>query len=102
MSAELRTREEILRARVEIPDGVVLRGFVTETVVLNLGTGMYHALNPTGGRMLDVLVQAENVERAAEALAAEYARDRAEIVADLCEFCCELERRRLIELRDGD
>jgi hypothetical protein len=101
MSTELRTKQEILAMRVEIPADVVLRSFVSETVVLNLDTGQYHALNPTGGRMVDVLVEADSVEAAAGILATEYARDEDEIVTDLCQFCADLEQRGLIALLNG-
>ena len=98
MSSALRTEHQILGMRAEIPTDVVLRGFVTETVVLNLQTRQYHALNPTGGRMVEVLVEAETVRRAAEILATEYGREQGEIAADLCQFCTELEQRGLIAL----
>lgn len=101
MSTELRTKEEILAARVVIPDDVILRSFVTETVVLNLNTGKYHGLNPSGGRMLDVLVEVDNVEAAARILASEYGRDADGVATDLCEFCLDLEQRRLIQFSEG-
>ena len=83
---------------VTVPDHVVYRTFTNETVVLNLQTGTYHGLNPTGGRMLEVLERVGRVDEAASRLAAEYARPLAEIEEDLCAFCQDLERRGLIEL----
>ena len=56
------SREDILSARPAVPDHVVYREFVNETVVLNLETGTYHGLNPSGGRMLEALGSAPAFE----------------------------------------
>jgi len=81
-----------------LPDHVVYRAFAKETVVLNLQSGTYHGLNPTAGRMLEVLARSETVGEAADKLAAEYGRPREEIAADLHEFCRDLLDRGLIQL----
>ena len=47
---------------IAVPDHVVFRPFVSETVVLNLETGLYHALNPTAGRMLEVIAETGDLE----------------------------------------
>jgi hypothetical protein len=46
--------DTLLSASLRLPQHVVHRSFVAETVVLNLQTGKYHGLNPVGGRMLEV------------------------------------------------
>ena len=96
MPSELRLRNEILGSRVEIPDHVVYRSFVAETVILNLDTGRYHGVNPSGGFMLDLLDKLGSVEEAAEALAREYGLSPEEAADDLCRFCADLEQRGLI------
>jgi Coenzyme PQQ synthesis protein D (PqqD) len=96
-STELRTSPD---ARITVPQHVVFRSFVKETVVLNLDTGRYHGLNPTGGRMLEVLRDVAIVKDAAEQLAREYGVPYDEIERDLIEFCDDLATRGLIE-RDG-
>jgi hypothetical protein len=78
----------------------VFRGFATETVVLNLETGKYHGLNPTGGRMLEVLEKTPNVAEAATKLAAQFGVPLDEIRRDLLTFCEDLAERGLLEL-DG-
>jgi coenzyme PQQ synthesis protein D (PqqD) len=83
-----------------IPQHVVFRGFATETVVLNLETGKYHGLNPTGGRMLEVLEKTPNVAEAATKLAAQFGVPLDEIRRDLLTFCEDLAERGLLEL-DG-
>jgi len=90
--------DALLSARVRIPQGVVYRSFVRETVILNLETGLYHGVNPTGGRMLETLERVGSVREAASALAREYGRPLAEIQRDVCEFCEALLERRLLVL----
>ena len=98
MPSELRTRDEILGARAEIPDNVVYRSFVAETVILNLNTGQYHGVNPTGGYMLELLSKQGSLEQAAATLAKEYGLPLQEAANDLCDFCLQLEQRGLIVL----
>jgi hypothetical protein len=86
-------------SRACVPDHVVYRTFATETVVLNLETGTYHGLNPTGGRMLDLLSQDQSLGEASRRLAEEYGRPVAEIERDLASFFSDLLERGLIELR---
>lgn len=82
---------------MRIPAHVVYRGFGTETVVLNLSTGTYHGLNPTGGRMLEVLADAPSVEAAAQTLAAEYGMPAETVLRDVRELCDGLVERGLLE-----
>jgi hypothetical protein len=101
MTAERRTNDWILSASVRVPQHVVHRVFPNETVVLNLQTGVYHGLNPTGARMLEELERASNVREAAAALAGEYGHPVEEVEADLCGFCTEMLDRGLIEMDDN-
>jgi len=90
--------DDLLGARVRLPQHVVHRSFVAETVVLNLKTGKYHGLNPMAGRMLDVVEEAPNVREAAEVIAKEYDQDLASVEADLVTFCRQLLDRELVEV----
>jgi hypothetical protein len=83
---------------VRVPDHVVYRPFPHETVVLNLQTGKYHGLNPTAGRMLELLEQGLSVAATAEAVAGEYQRPISDVERDLQAFCDDLCARGLIEL----
>jgi len=87
-------------ARVRIPRHVVHRHFPAQTVVLNLQTGRYHGLNPTAGRMLDALAEAQTVAAAALIVADHYRQPRADVERDLCELCGDLLSRGLVELAD--
>jgi hypothetical protein len=93
----------LLARKASVPEHVVYRDFVSETVVLNLETGHYHGVNRTGGAILAALERAETVGAAARALADEYGRALAEVERDVCAFCADLLERGLIRLRgDGD
>jgi len=93
---------ELLAAHVRLPQHVVHRSFVAETVVLNLHTGKYHGLNPTAGRMLEALAAAPTVGAAVPELAGEYGVEPATIEDDLAALCRGLLERGLIEIVDAD
>ena len=86
------------REHARVPEHVVYHDFETETIVLNLETGEYHGLNPAGGRILAGLAATSEVRVLADALAAEYGRDPAEVAADVDAFCRDLLARGLIEV----
>ncbi len=93
-------RDTLLSARLRLPQHVVHRSFVAETVVLNLKTGLYHGLNPVGGHMLDVLNEAPSVRDAAALLVEEF-QDQDTVEADLVAFCRDLLDRELVEIVDA-
>jgi hypothetical protein len=99
MPAETPDRE-MLGARLRVPDHVVYREFPEETIVLNLDSGMYHGLNPTASRMLEVVQQRDSVGAAVDDLAKEFEQPREVIERDLLGLCRTLEERGLIERHD--
>jgi hypothetical protein len=88
---------EVLR----VPQHVVYRDFLAETVVLNLSTGKYHGLNRTAGQMLRVLDELGTIEATAVRLADEHSQPVEVVRGDLLEFCRDLLARNLIERVDG-
>ena len=94
--------EVLLAARARLPQHVVHRSFVAETVVLNLRTGKYHGLNPTAGKMLEALDAAPTVGAAVPELAREYGIERTQIESDLIVLCRGLLERDLIEIVDAN
>jgi hypothetical protein len=92
-------RDTLLSSRLRLPQHVVHRTFVAETVVLNLQTGKYHGLNPMGGHMLDVLGESDDVRSAAERVAVEYDQDPEVVEEDFVAFCNDLLDRGLVELQ---
>jgi hypothetical protein len=93
---------ELLAARVRLPQHVVYRSFVAETVVLNLNTGQYHGLNRTAGRMLEALHTAPIAGAVVPELAREYEVEPAKIESDLIALCLGLVERGLIEIVDAE
>ena len=91
----------MLAAKARVPEHVVYRPFPAETVLLNLETGKYHGLNPTGGRMLEVMEKAGTLADAATQLAREYDQPEERIQEDLCRLCAQLAERGLIEIDDA-
>jgi hypothetical protein len=85
-------------ATVSVPDQVVHRRFAAETVLLNLQTGQYHGVNPTGGRMLELLEQGRTIAETAAVLADEYGRPMGELQDDVADFCAGLAERGLIQI----
>ncbi len=93
---------DLLQVKVKVPQHVVYRSFPSETVVLNLQTGKYHGLNPSAGRMLEALIEADSVEEASAAVASEYEESPQRTEKDICELCGALLERGLIEIEEGD
>ena len=83
--------------RIRIPQHVVHRRLVDETVMLNVQTGQYHGLNETGGRILEVLEETGDVETVVSRLAGEFGVDEELLRADVARFCEDLASRGLIE-----
>jgi PqqD family protein of HPr-rel-A system len=93
---------ELLASRMRLPQHVLHRSFVAETVVLNLRTGKYHGLNPTAGRMLEALAVAPTAGAIVPELAREYGVEPATVEGDLIALCRGLLERGLIEMVDAD
>jgi hypothetical protein len=91
-------RASVRPTRVTIPQHVVFRAFVEETVVLNLESGRYHGLNPTAGRMLELLGELGEVDAVAERMADETGEAQSRVADDLRAFCSSLSERGLIEV----
>lgn len=96
--ATRRADESLLAAKVRVPEHVVFRAFANETVILNLQTGRYHGLDAVGGRLLELFLTAPTLRDAANLLADEYGRPRAEVEADAADFCRSLSERGLVSV----
>ncbi|HEY1367417.1 MAG TPA: PqqD family protein [Gaiellaceae bacterium] len=88
---------ELLESNLRVPEHVVFRSFASETVVLNLETGTYHGLNPTGGRILELLERTKTVHDASARLAEEYGLELDAAERDVSGFCLDLLDRGLLE-----
>lgn len=92
-------QQRFIGESVEIPQNVVFRTFVDETVVLNLDTGLYHGLNRTAGRMIELLAEDGDVAGAARRLAEETGAPEQTVAGDLEAFCADLLERGLLTVR---
>lgn len=90
----------VLDATVRIPQHVVYRSFVRETVVLNLETGRYHGLNRSAGAMLSALDAAGSIRGALQTLTEIFPDADEQLEQDLLRFCEDAEQRGLIELTE--
>lgn len=90
----------VLDATVRIPNHVVHRSFVQETVVLNLETGRYHGLNTSAGAMLAALETAGSIRGALRLLAETFPDAGEQLEHDLLRFCEDAQERGLIELTE--
>ncbi|HEY1775377.1 MAG TPA: PqqD family protein [Solirubrobacteraceae bacterium] len=90
--------DDLLDARLRLPQHVVQRSFVAETVVLNLRTGKYHGLNVTAGEILDGLEGDATPREVATEIAQQYGRDETAVQADVVALCRGLLERQLVEI----
>lgn len=88
--------EALMAERVRVPEHVVYRDFADETVILNLDSGMYHGLNSTAARMLEVLEGGASVGAAVERLTTEFGQPREVIERDVLALVHTLADRGLI------
>jgi hypothetical protein len=92
------SKSNLLDTKLVVPQNVVHRAFPTETVLLNLNTGKYHGLNPTAGRMFELLVETGGKPRdVAARLAHDFELPVEAVEADLSELCVGLIERGLLE-----
>lgn len=89
---------DLLKRRPRVPQHVVRRTFPSETVVLNLDTGIYHGLNLAAGRMLEALEHAPTVADALATLARAFPEAGDRLEADLCALCERLAACGLLEV----
>lgn len=92
----------ILGSRGRLPQHVVYREFVNETVLLNLETGQYHGVNPTGAKMIEALERADTVGQAAQAIAERFEMPLEQVEQDISVFCKDLGERGLVLLEEKD
>ena len=92
------TEDPLLRARISVPEHVVLRRFADDCIALNLSTGQYHGLNETAAAMVEALAQGSVPADVARSIAEQAGVDAGDVTADLLELLRELAERDLIEV----
>jgi hypothetical protein len=89
---------DLPRGRITVPDGVVRRSFGDEPVLLNLATGHYHGLNPTGGYMVALLEETGDAQATARRTSDELGVPLERVQADLAALLEALSARGLVEI----
>jgi hypothetical protein len=95
------TDEPLATPAVRLPDHVVYRSFEAETVLLNLRTGEYYGLNPSGARMFELLCETGSTDAATREAAHEFGQPVTVIAQDMTQLCADLAARNLIEVNGG-
>ncbi|GEM_PF-792766 len=83
--------------KVAVPQHVMSRAVGDESVLLDLGSGLYFGLDAVGARMWDLMAESRTLGEVASTVAAEYGVEVARVEADLMGFLATLESRGLIE-----
>lgn len=89
------------KGRISIPDGVMVRELEGESVLLNLNSESYFGLDDVGTRMWAALTDSDSIEKAYDALLAEYEVEPEQLRTDLCSFIDKLSEAGLIDVIDG-
>lgn len=84
--------------RAIVPRRVVYRTLVTETVLLNIETGLYHGMDNVGSRFFGALQETESVQAAVALLVEEFDAPEERIREDMLGYCSDLLERGLLEL----
>lgn len=85
-----------LTARFRPKANVLVRELDGEAVLLDLDTGRYFTLNPTGRRIFELLDGEQTLAEVLELLLQEFDATRAKLEGDLLELVAELGREGLI------
>jgi hypothetical protein len=84
---------------VTVPETVAFRDMAQETILLNLRTGKYHAIDRIGARFFAEMRSAPSLASAVAVLAGEFDVPQDELAQDLHAFATQLLDFGLIELR---
>lgn len=90
--------ETVSGHRAIVPRRVVYRSLVTETVLLNIETGLYHGMDETGSRFFSALQESETLEDAVTLLGSEFDAPVERLREDMLHYCSDLMGRGLLEL----
>lgn len=90
--------EQIKTCGVAVPRHVIFRTLVSETVLLNIQTGLYHGMDEVGSRFFEAMRESADLQSAVVVLVEEFEAPEDRIQADLLGYCSDLIDRGLIEL----
>jgi len=76
----------LLKNKITVPDGVLVRDLAGESVLLNLNSESYFGLDEVGTRMWTVLTASPSIDAAFDTLLIEYEVDPVQLRNDLHNF----------------
>ncbi len=82
--------------KIVIPSQVMSRQVGDETVILDLGSGMYFGLDPVGAKIWQLLSEGHQLDAVVSTLAAEYDVPEAQLRQDVNSLVSELVSRGLV------
>ncbi len=91
-----------LTSRVRAAPEQVSSDVAGETVILELGRGVYYGLEDVGARVWDLLREPRRVAEIRDVVVSEYEVDPERAGADLLRLLQEMESRGLVEVRDEE
>lgn len=86
-----------LKARVRVPERVLMRRVGDEHVLLNLEDETYYGLNPAGSRLIELAETGATLEEIIDRLFAEFEVGREQLEIDVRRVAAELMAAGLIE-----
>lgn len=98
MSSTLTTAGRVAGCHAILPNNVIARSFVAETVLMDVNSGRYFKLDRTAGAMLDALLSKPTVAAAAALLSERGWGSEDVLITDLGALCGELGAMGLVRL----
>lgn len=93
--------QQVLAARITVPEHVVRRVFAEESIVLNLQSGQYNGTNATATAMLEALESGERPGAVAARVASAAGEPCDRVTSDLLGLLRALADRGLVEVHAG-
>jgi Coenzyme PQQ synthesis protein D (PqqD) len=87
------------RCRALLPNNVISKSFVTETVLMDVNCGRYFKLDRAAGAMLDALIAQPSIAAAAAVLAGQGWGSEEVLLTDLDALCADLSALGLVRLQ---
>jgi hypothetical protein len=88
----------VTRPVLALPEGVLVQATLDEAILLNETNGYYYGLDPTGARMLELLLTLPSVDAVVTQLETEYDVDAATLHTDIGRLMRELLEEGLVML----
>lgn len=89
---------EVLPARVAIPETVIFQELSDEVVLLNMASEKYYGLDDVGARMWQLLMEHGDTAAVLTQLCSYYAADEATLRQDLAALLTKLEAEGLVQV----